>query len=146
MMSGAEPLAPPYRRRPARGAALLGWAAAAVAASAGCANGRVSDQDAARGTVRTFLAQCTAGRGVRVLETLNPAARATFVDAGGTRRGCATVLRAPAGARLPAAGAARLIAFDGTRAQFAVAAPGGGAALRLTASRGAEGWRIEGPW
>jgi hypothetical protein len=109
-----------------------------IAAAGGCANGRVSDEDTARGTVETFLAQCAAGRGPRVLETLNRSARATFLDArGGTRAGCAAVL---AGRRVPPGARPRLARFDGTSAEFAVAR------ARVTVSRGAEGWQIEGPW
>lgn len=110
----------------------------AIAVAGGCANGRVSDQDAARGTVETFLAQCAAGRSPRVLETLNRSARATFADArGGTRAGCQAVL---AGRRVPPGARPRLTRFDGTTAVFAVAR------ARVTVSRGAEGWQIEGPW
>jgi hypothetical protein len=110
----------------------------AIAAADGCANGRVSDQDAARGTVETFLAQCAAGRGPRVLETLNRSARATFVGArGGTRAGCAAVL---GGRRVVPDACPELTGFDGTTAEFAVAR------ARVSVSRGAEGWQIEGPW
>src|SRR3954462_2492155 len=75
---------------------------AGSAALAGCANGRVSEQDTARGTVQTFLAQCAAGRGVRVLEALNRPPRHVVLAAGGTRAGCSAVLgrrprAAPAG-------------------------------------------------
>jgi hypothetical protein len=110
----------------------------------GCANGRVSDQDTARGTVETFLAQCAAGRGVRVLETLNRSARTTFLAAAGTRAGCAAILAR----RLPAAqlrsAQPRLTRFDGTTAEFAVTGRAGNAA-RVAVSRGPDGWLIEGP-
>jgi hypothetical protein len=118
-------------------------AAVLCAAAAGCANGRVSGQDTARGTVETFLAQCAAGRETRVLETLNPSARGTLLDAGGAPRGCAAVLGGrPATWTADALRATRprLTAFDGTSAEFALA-PG----ARVTVSQGAEGWRIEGP-
>jgi hypothetical protein len=118
-----------------------------AAVTGGCANGRVSDQDSARATVETFLAQCSADRGVRVLETLNPSARTVLLEAGGTRAGCNAVLKR-AGRPLTAdqlrVATPRLTAFDGTIAEFAVTAPGGGPA-RVTVSRGAEGWQIEGP-
>jgi hypothetical protein len=121
-----------------------------VAFGGGCANGRVSDQDTARGTVDTFLAQCAAGRGTRVLETLNRSARGTLVNAGGAPAGCAAVLGGRAAtwtAEALRAARVRLTAFDGTTAEFAVApAEGGGPPARLTVSQGAEGWRIEGPW
>jgi hypothetical protein len=125
-------------------------AAVMCAALGGCANGRVSDQDVARGTVETFLAQCAAGRPTRVLETLNPSARMTLLKAGGAPRGCAAVLGGrPATWTAAALRAARprLTDFDGTTAQFALApGPRGGAPARVTVSRGADGWRIEGPW
>jgi hypothetical protein len=136
------------RRRCALPAAA---AATAVlcAALGGCANGRVSDPDTARGTVETFLAQCAAGRGTRVLETLNPAARGTLLEAGGAPRGCAAVLGGRAATWTAAALRAarpRPSAFDGTTARFAIAPGGGGAApARVAVSRGSEGWRIEGP-
>jgi hypothetical protein len=124
-------------------------AAVVCVALGGCANGRVSDQDTARGTVDTFLAQCAAGRGTRVLETLNPAARGTLLGAGGAPGGCAAVLAGGAGAWTPdalRAARVRLTTFDGTTAEFAVAPPSGaGAPARLAVSQGAEGWRIEGP-
>jgi hypothetical protein len=125
-------------------------AAVVCAALGGCANGKVSDQDTARGTVDTFLAQCAAGRGTRVLATLNRAARGTLLNAGGAPRGCAAVLGGrPATWTAGALRAARvrLTTFDGTTAEFAVAPPaGGGAPARLAVSQGAEGWQIEGPW
>jgi hypothetical protein len=110
------------------------------AALAGCANGRVSEQDTARGTVQTFLAQCAAGRGVRVLETLNRPARHVFLAAGGTRAGCSAVLgRRPLPAGALRRAQPRLTRFDGAVADFAVGAS------RVTVTRGAEGWQIEGP-
>src|SRR3954469_24980707 len=121
---------------------------AGCAALAGCANGRVSEQDTARGTVETFLAQCAAGRGVRVLETLNRPARGVFLQAGGARAGCSAGLRRPAGplsaAQLRAA-VPRLVRFDGTTAEFSVSGTGT-PATPLAVSRGPEGWQIEGPW
>jgi hypothetical protein len=112
----------------------------------GCANGRVSDQDTARGTAQTFLAQCAAGRSVRVIEVLNRSARTDFIDAGGASAGCAAVLGAPRAApvmrRLRDA-SLRLTRFDGARASFEVDAGLGHTHLDL--ANGAEGWLIEGP-
>jgi hypothetical protein len=128
-----------FRRRCALPAATSAVLAATLG---GCANGRVSDQDTARGTVETFLAQCAAGRGTRVLATLNPSARGTLLHAGGAPRGCAAVRGGRSGTRTAAALRAarpRLTEFDGTSAEFAVAS------ARVTVSQGAEGWRIEGP-
>jgi hypothetical protein len=130
----AEPRVPAWRTV----AAVAGGAAALLA---GCANGRISDQDTARGTVETFLTQCAAGRGVRVLETLNRSARTVFLDAGGTRAGCSAVLgRRPLPAGALRSARPRLTRFDGMTADFAVGAS------RVAVSRGAEGWQIEGPW
>lgn len=124
-------------------------AVAAVVLCAGCANGRVSDQDTARGTVDTFLAQCAAGRGTRVLETLNRSARTALVNAGGAPGGCAAVLGARAGVWSASAlrtARVRLLSFNGTTAEFAVAgATSSAAPARLAVSNGAEGWQIEGP-
>jgi hypothetical protein len=135
----------PVLRTAGRSVIAAGLAGAALA---GCANGRVSDQDTARGTVETFLAQCAAGRGTRVLETLNRPARTVLLNAGGTRAGCNAILargaRPLSGDALRAA-TPRLTRFDGTTAEFAVDAGAGGRA-RVVVSRGAEGWRIEGPW
>lgn len=134
------------RRRCALPAAAVALCGAAL--GGGCANGRVSDQDTARGTVETFLAQCAAGRPTRVLATLNPAARGTLVAAGGAPRGCAAVLGGrPSAWTADALRAARprLTSFDGTSAEFAVTPGAGGAPARVTVSQGAEGWRIEGP-
>src|SRR3954468_1056835 len=108
--------------RPDAIVAACGVLSAVALAGAGCANGRISDQDGARGTVETFLAQCAAGRGVRVLELLNRPARGVFLQAGGTARGCAAVLGArgagsPAVDRLGQA-RLRLVGFDGARAGF----------------------------
>jgi hypothetical protein len=113
----------------------------------GCANGRVSDQDTARGTAQTFLAQCAAGRSVRVIEVLNRSARTDFIDAGGASAGCAAVLGAPRAAppamrRLRDA-SLRLTRFDGARASFEVDAAMGH--MHLDLANGAEGWLIEGP-
>jgi hypothetical protein len=125
----------------------LACALALGVAVAGCADGRVSDQDQARGTVETFLAQCAADRGVRVLETLNRPARGVFLQAGGARAGCSAVLRRPArplsAAQLRGA-VPRLVRFDGTTAEFAVSGAGT-PATPLAVSRGPEGWQIEGP-
>jgi hypothetical protein len=138
------------RAAPARAALRAGGcAAAALAALAagGCANGRISDQDTARGTVETFLAQCAANRGVRVIETLNRSARHVLLDAGGTRAGCNAVLarrgRPLSGDQLRRA-RPTLTRFDGTTAEFALDAGPGGRA-RVVVSNGAEGWQIEGP-
>jgi hypothetical protein len=138
------------RAAPARAAWRAGsWLAlAASVAVSGCANGRVSDQDTARATVETFLAQCAAGRGVRVSETLNRPARQVLLDAGGTLPGCNAVLKRsgrPLTARQLRAAAPALTRFDGATAEFAVAAGAGGRS-RVVVSRGAEGWQIEGPW
>jgi hypothetical protein len=133
---------------PRRCALPVAAAVLCAAPSGGCANGRVSDQDTARGTIETFLAQCAAGRGTRVLETLNPSARGTLLRAGGAPRGCAAVLGGGAAtwtADALRAARPRPTTFDGTTADFAVARPGGGAPARVAVSLGAEGWRIEGP-
>jgi len=108
--------------------------------AAGCAGGRISAAAEARGTVQTFLAQCAAGRGARVLETLNRPARHVFLDGG-----CAAVLRVPATAVAGLADVTpRLTRFDGAQATFAL--PRGAAGgVTLAVSWGSEGWRIEGP-
>src|SRR3954469_18421004 len=94
---------------------------AGVVALGGCANGRVSDQDTARGTVETFLAQCAAGRSVRVVEVLNRSARTTFLDARSTRAGCDAVLARRLTADQLRGATPRLTRFDGTTADFALA-------------------------
>lgn len=134
---------------PALGAGPCTLALAGIAAAAlgGCANGRVSDQDTARGTVETFLAQCAAGRGERVFETLNGPARSVLLEAGGTRRGCNDVLR-PTGGPLSTdelrAATPKLTRFDGAVAEFDVER-GGKAAAHVVVRHGSEGWLIEGP-
>jgi hypothetical protein len=120
----------------------LGLALVGAAALGGCANGRVSDQDTARGTVETFLAQCAADRGVRVVEVLNRSARTTFLDASSTRAGCDAVLARRLTTDQLRRATPRLTRFDGTTADFALAP----ARARVTVSRGPEGWQIEGPW
>ncbi|HET6506069.1 MAG TPA: hypothetical protein VFG42_04730 [Baekduia sp.] len=119
------------------------------AALGGCANGKISDQDTARGTVETFLAQCAAGRGTRVIETLNPSARTTLIDAGGAPRGCSTVLGASPEAWTASALRAarvRLTAFDGSTARFVVRpASGGTLPARVAVTQVSNGWQIEGP-
>jgi hypothetical protein len=124
------------------GLVLIGAGAGAVG---GCGNGRVSDQDTARGTVETFLAQCAAGRGVRVVELLNRSARTVFLDAGSTRAGCGAVLARRLSADQLRRATPRLTRFAGATAEFAVAPGSGAPAARLTVSQGSEGWQIEGP-
>jgi hypothetical protein len=115
----------------------------------GCNNEGKKPQDEVIGTVRAFLHNCAAQRADRVLDTLVPAGRAVLVDAGGTLRGCAAILREPhAGAadpsRLAHAGV-RVSRFEGTRAFAAVRGLGGPRPVQVELSYGAEGWLIEGP-
>ena len=133
----------PLTMRPCLLAALV----LSLAGLPGCTNGRVSEQDDVRATVRTFLDQCAEQRVLNVLPTLVPAGQKVVAQAPSTLRGCARVLRLPAGATLtPAAfagSALHLQTFDGARARVAVALGGQRAAVVL--SRGTERWQIEGP-
>jgi hypothetical protein len=120
---------------------------ALAAGAAGCANGRVSEQDDVRGVVRTFLDQCAANRPLHVLpELLDPAQR-LVVDAGSPRRGCARVLDLPAAATVSSeelrGAALELVDFDGARARVDVTVGPYRPTLRL--SRGTDRWRIEAP-
>ena len=125
---------------------IIGLLLASVAA-AGCANGRVSEQDDIRGTVRTFLDQCAEHHVLRVLDALVPAAQKMVVHAGSPERGCARVLGADPSAGPTAeqfrAATIRVVAFDGARSRVSVDIAGEMHELEL--SRGDGLWRIEGP-
>ena len=119
----------------------------ALACATGCTNGRVSEQDDARATVRTFLDQCAQARVLDVLPTLVPAAQKVVIGAGTTARGCARVLRlagpaAPSAAQF-AGSTVRVVHFDGALARVAVDIAAQRTSVEL--SRGTERWRIEGP-
>jgi hypothetical protein len=119
----------------------------ALASSTGCANGRVSEQDDVRGTVRTFLDQCAQDRVLNVLPTLVPAAQKVVAHAGSLTRGCSRILRLDAGTRPTApqfAGSrVRVVHFDGALSRVAVDI--GGQTTSVVLSRGTERWRIECP-
>lgn len=69
-------------------------AVAAIAlAGAGCSvdEDETSRRDA-RAAVETFFGACAAGKGEAALDLLTPLERATFLDAGSPRAGCATVM------------------------------------------------------
>ena len=131
---------------PIRRSGLIALLLASVAA-AGCANGRVSEQDDIRGTVRTFLDQCAEQQVLRVLDALVPAAQKMVVHAGSPERGCARVLGTdPSGgptAEQFGAATFRVVAFDGARSRVSVDIAGEMQELEL--SRGDGLWRIEGP-
>ncbi len=116
-------------------------------AAAGCTNGRVSEQDDVRATVRTFLDQCAEQHTLSVLDSLVPSAQRMVVHAGSPERGCARVLGADSSASLSAqqfgAATIRVVAFNGARSRVAVDIAGERHQLEL--SRGDRLWRIEGP-
>ena len=112
----------------------------------GCANGRVSEQDDVRGTVRTFLDQCAEQRVLHVLPELVPAGQKVVAHASTTAKGCARVLGVPPAIALApedfTGSTLRVVAFDGARARVEVELAG--LTRSVVLSRG-EQWRIEGP-
>ena len=118
-------------------------ALAAVCAS-GCTNGRVSEQDDVKGTVRTFLDQCAEQQVLRILPSLVPAAQKVVAEAASATRGCSRVLgSAPLPAAAFASASEKITAFDGGRARVAIDIAGRRRSVEL--SRGEPLWRIEAP-